>query len=106
MSHQSNIPLVCISVPLVIAVYVIYWKGPALRKRSPFAQQLEDARHQMQVQSRRGSKIPPASRASSYARSQQDLRIRPTLGSRGNSRVNSQVNSRANSRRNSININP
>ncbi|KAJ5200953.1 hypothetical protein N7449_005756 [Penicillium cf. viridicatum] len=105
LEYASTI-LFCISLPLVIAVYVIYWKGPALRKRSPFAQQLEDARHQMQVQSRRGSKIPPASRASSYARSQQDLRIRPTFGSRGNSRVNSQVNSRANSRRNSINLNP
>ncbi|CAG8897071.1 unnamed protein product [Penicillium egyptiacum] len=104
LEYASTI-LFCISIPLVIAVYIIYWKGPALRKRSPFAQQLEDARHQMQVQSRRGSKIPPASRASSYARSQQDLRIRPTLGSRGNSRVNSQVNSRANSRRNSINVN-
>ncbi|KAJ5962961.1 hypothetical protein N7501_007902 [Penicillium viridicatum] len=105
LEYASTI-LFCISLPLVVAVYVIYWKGPTLRKRSPFAQQLEDARHQMQVQSRRGSKIPPASRASSYARSQQDLRIRPTLGSRGNSRVNSQVNSRANSRRNSINLNP
>ncbi|KAJ5933240.1 hypothetical protein N7516_007729 [Penicillium verrucosum] len=105
LEYASTI-LFCISLPLVVAVYVIYWKGPALRKRSPFAQQLEDARHQMQVQTRRGSKIPPASRASSYARSQQDLRIRPTLGSRGNSRVNSQANSRANSRRNSINLNP
>ncbi|KAJ6150589.1 Major facilitator superfamily domain general substrate transporter [Penicillium samsonianum] len=105
LEYASTI-LFCISIPLVIAVYVIYWKGPALRKRSPFAQQLEDARHQMQVQSRRGSKIPAASRANSYARSQQDLRIRPTIGSRGNSRVNSQVNSRANSRRNSINLNP
>ena len=109
MSQRSNLLQVCISVPLVIAVYIIYWKGPTLRKRSPFAQQLEDARHHMQAESRRGSKIPPASRASSYARSQQDLRIRPTIGSRGNSRVNSQVNSRANSRansrRNSINLN-
>jgi len=26
----------------VIAVYVIYWKGPQLRERSPFAQQLEN----------------------------------------------------------------
>ncbi|CAI7602946.1 unnamed protein product [Penicillium glandicola] len=103
LEYASTI-LFCISVPLVIAVYIIYWKGPALRKRSPFAQQLEDARHQMQIESRRGSKIPPASLANSYARSQQDLRVRPTLGSRGNSRVNSQVNSRANSRRNSVNL--
>jgi len=32
--------LFCISFVLVIAVYVIYWKGPVLRKRSPFAQAL------------------------------------------------------------------
>ncbi|KAK4553258.1 hypothetical protein LTR86_009558 [Recurvomyces mirabilis] len=36
--------LFCISFMLVIAVYVIYWKGPVLRKRSPFAQQLQGAR--------------------------------------------------------------
>ncbi|KAJ5780130.1 hypothetical protein N7457_005290 [Penicillium paradoxum] len=100
LENASTI-LFCISVPLVVAVYIIYWKGPALRKRSPFAQQLEDARNQIQSESRRGSKIPQASRANSYARSQQDLRIRPGFGSRGNSRVNSQVNSR----RNSINVN-
>ncbi|KAJ5822429.1 Major facilitator superfamily domain general substrate transporter [Penicillium robsamsonii] len=103
LEYASTI-LFCISIPLVIAVYVIYWKGPELRKRSPFAQRLEDARHQMQVESRRGSKVVPVSRLNSYVRSQQDLRIRPTIGSRGNSRVNSQANSRANSRRNSINV--
>lgn len=27
-----------------MAVYVIYWKGPTLRERSPFAQQLNAAR--------------------------------------------------------------
>ncbi|KAK1984927.1 major facilitator superfamily transporter [Colletotrichum cereale] len=36
--------LFCISFVLVIAVYVIYWKGPALRARSPFAQKLASAR--------------------------------------------------------------
>ncbi|KAH9827367.1 major facilitator superfamily transporter [Teratosphaeria destructans] len=36
--------LFCIAFILVIAVYVIYWKGPVLRKRSPFAQQLADAK--------------------------------------------------------------
>ncbi|OQE34659.1 hypothetical protein PENCOP_c016G05480 [Penicillium coprophilum] len=103
LEYASTI-LFCISIPLVIAVYIIYWKGPALRKRSPFAQQLEDARQQIQAESRRGSKIVPVSRLNSYVRSQQDLRIRPMIGSRGNSRVNSQANSRANSRRNSVNI--
>ncbi|KAJ5569445.1 uncharacterized protein N7459_008875 [Penicillium hispanicum] len=101
LEYASTI-LFCISVPLVLAVYVIYWKGPVLRKRSPFAQQLEEARHDMQIQNRRLSKIPEASRANSYARSQQDLRIRQTLGSRPGSRVNSRANSRVNSRRNSF----
>jgi len=32
--------LFCVSFVLVIAVYIIYWKGPVLRKRSPFAQAL------------------------------------------------------------------
>ncbi len=82
-------------MPLVIAVYVIYWKGPVLRKRSPFAQQLEEARHNIATQGRRLSKVPEASRASSYARSQQDLRIRQTMGSRTGSRANSRRNSLA-----------
>ena len=88
---------------LVAAVYVIYWKGPALRKRSPFAQQLNEARHDLAIQGRRVSKVPEASRANSYARSQQDLRLRQALGSRPGSRINSRANSRANSRRNSVN---
>ncbi|CEJ53722.1 MFS multidrug transporter [Penicillium brasilianum] len=101
LEYASTI-LFCISLPLVVAVYVIYWKGPALRKRSPFAQQLEEARHDMAIQGRRLSKVPEASRANSYARSQQDLRIRQTMGSRPGSRVNSRANSRVNSRRNSL----
>ncbi|KAK1967979.1 major facilitator superfamily transporter [Colletotrichum sublineola] len=36
--------LFCISFVLVVAVYVIYWKGPTLRARSPFAQKLASAR--------------------------------------------------------------
>jgi len=43
LEYASTI-LFGISFVLVIAVYVIYWKGPVLRKRSPFAQQLADAR--------------------------------------------------------------
>ncbi|OQE32170.1 hypothetical protein PENSTE_c001G10171 [Penicillium steckii] len=104
LEYASTI-LFCISVPLVVAVYIIYWKGPVLRKRSPFAQRLSEARHDldMNIQSRRASKVPEASRANSYARSQQDLRIRGSRpGSRVNSRANSRVNSRANSRRNSM----
>ncbi|KAI1102557.1 multidrug transporter [Jackrogersella minutella] len=39
LQYASTI-LFCIAFMLVIAVYVIYWKGPVLRKRSPFAQSL------------------------------------------------------------------
>ena len=79
--------LFAISFVLVIAVYVIYWKGPALRERSPFAQQLKDARDDnggrrvsflpnvsSNPNSRRGSRM--GSRKTSYAGGQ---------GSRGNS---------------------
>ncbi|KAI4173180.1 MAG: hypothetical protein LQ343_003107 [Gyalolechia ehrenbergii] len=38
--------LFAIAFVLVIAVYVIYWKGPTLRKRSPFAQHLHNAREE------------------------------------------------------------
>ncbi|EHL02609.1 putative Uncharacterized transporter [Glarea lozoyensis 74030] len=84
LAYASTI-LACISFVLVIAVYVIYWKGPVLRKRSPFAQQLSNAREQQDVQGRRLSKRPTGSRASSFARSQQDLRVRQATGSRQNS---------------------
>lgn len=46
LAYASTI-LFCISFVLVAAVYVIYWKGPALRKRSPFAQQLSAAREEI-----------------------------------------------------------
>ncbi|KAK5173342.1 uncharacterized protein LTR77_002023 [Saxophila tyrrhenica] len=50
--------LACIAFVLVLAVYVIYWKGPVLRKRSPFAQQLASAR--ADVGGRRVSALPDA----------------------------------------------
>ncbi|KAG6127080.1 hypothetical protein E4U09_002540 [Claviceps aff. purpurea] len=43
LEYASTI-LFCISFVLVIAVYVIYWKGPQLRARSPFAQRLAEER--------------------------------------------------------------
>ncbi|KAF2729593.1 multidrug transporter [Polyplosphaeria fusca] len=43
LAYASTI-LFCIAALLVVAVYVIYWKGPVLRKRSPFAQKLHAAR--------------------------------------------------------------
>ncbi|KAM3474869.1 hypothetical protein MY8738_007667 [Beauveria namnaoensis] len=45
LEYASTI-LFAISFVLVIAVYVIYWKGPVLRHRSPFAQQLASARQE------------------------------------------------------------
>jgi hypothetical protein len=49
--------LACISFVLVIAVYVVYWKGPTLRKRSAFAQQLAGAREEQATGGRRLSYI-------------------------------------------------
>lgn len=43
LEYASTI-LFCISFVLVAAVYIIYWKGPVLRARSPFAQRLAEAR--------------------------------------------------------------
>lgn len=54
LEYASTI-LFCISFILVVAVYVIYWKGPVLRKRSPFAQKLANARAEEQQMGRRGS---------------------------------------------------
>jgi MFS family permease len=50
--------LFCISCILVLAVYVVYWKGPQLRKRSKFAQQLAASRKE--EPGRRGSFMPSA----------------------------------------------
>lgn len=80
--------LFCISFVLVIAVYVIYWKGPVLRKRSPFAQQLSDARADNDKSGNKLQRRPTGSRANSFARSQQDLRVREATGSRRHSFVN------------------
>ncbi|KAL4918245.1 major facilitator superfamily domain-containing protein [Aspergillus aurantiobrunneus] len=105
LEYASTI-LFCISFLLVIAVYVIYWYGPALRKRSPFAQQLSDAKAELQshgaVHTGRISHVPTSSRANSFARSQQNLRIRQTMGSRQNSFAASRPTSRAASARQSF----
>ena len=45
LEYASTI-LACVSFVLVIAVYVIYWKGPVLRARSPFAQKLAGKREE------------------------------------------------------------
>ncbi|QSZ32358.1 hypothetical protein DSL72_001932 [Monilinia vaccinii-corymbosi] len=123
LAYASTI-LACISFILVIAVYVIYWKGPVLRRRSPFAQQLSDAKaaheeithekeHPTDQEAGAGveagtkiSRMPTGARAKSFIRTQQDIRLRQTTGSRPHStheksNPNSRRNSRANSRANS-----
>lgn len=65
LAYASTI-LFCIALLLVVSVYVIYWKGPVLRKRSPFAQQLSAARDE--TGGRRVSSLPGLnSRANSFA---------------------------------------
>lgn len=53
--RNASLILFSISVVLVVAVYVIYWKGPMLRKRSPFAQRLASAKEENIADGRRGS---------------------------------------------------
>ncbi|KAL2872764.1 putative MFS multidrug transporter [Aspergillus lucknowensis] len=104
LEYASTI-LFCISFFLVIAVYAIYWYGPTLRKRSPFAQQLSDARAELQSHGAitgRLSRVPSTSRANSFARSRQNLRIRQTMGSRQGSFAASRPTSRATSARQSL----
>ena len=72
--QDASTILACISFVLVLAVYVIYWKGPVLRKRSPFAQQLANAK--VENGGRRASFIPAPGYGSHP-------------GSRGNSRMGS-----------------
>ncbi|KAI1004617.1 hypothetical protein K3495_g3596 [Podosphaera aphanis] len=86
LAYASTI-LSVISFFLVIAVYIIYWKGLELRKRSPFAQQLSDARLEQTTASSPLTKRPTNIHAKSFVRSQQDLRIRQALGSRAPSIV-------------------
>lgn len=68
LEYASTI-LACIALILVTAVYVIYWKGPVLRARSPFAQQLQDARMEGSAAGgeRRASYIPPDMRLNSVS---------------------------------------
>ena len=72
--QDASTILFCIAFVLVIAVYVIYYKGPVLRARSPFAQHLHNARQESGGRrmsyvsyggSNRGSRM--GSRSASYA---------------------------------------
>lgn len=99
---HANIFVVAVSVVLVMTVYVIYWYGPVLRKRSPFAQQLIDARVETHNRILEQNLASSMGKSNQLARSQQSVRIRQTMGSRTGSFVGSRVNSRSNSRRNSL----
>ncbi|POS83983.1 putative MFS multidrug transporter [Erysiphe pulchra] len=82
LANASTI-LACISLILVMAVYIIYWKGPELRHRSPFAQQLSDARILQEAPDYLGtSKLASGPLVKAVVRSQQGHRIRQALGSR------------------------
>ena len=91
LSYASTI-LFCIAAMLVAAVYVIYWKGPALRARSPFAQQLQSVKEET---GRRPSMVPGlyGSRQGSLAESSRraSLAARPGVGSRQQSVVSARV---------------
>lgn len=115
VQYASTI-LFCIAFVLVVAVYVIYWKGPVLRKRSPFAQHLAAERNDLDNQLQNGqlqngpsiaagdpekvqaeTKMAPGARRGLHMRSEQDDRVRPGHGSRTNSYAEGLVNSRLNS---------
>lgn len=70
--------LFCIAFVLVIAVYVIYWKGPVLRRRSPFACQLADARAED------GGRRVSVANSDAYGRRKSKSRHRPDLVRRVN----------------------
>ncbi|KAI1335686.1 MFS general substrate transporter [Xylariaceae sp. FL0016] len=61
LQYASTI-LFCIASLLVAAVYVIYWKGPILRKRSPFAQSLAQGKTEFE-----GRRVSLVTRRSSTA---------------------------------------
>lgn len=60
----------------VLAVYVIYWNGPTLRKKSRFAQQLSDARADTGGHGYCLTRFLTIPRPRASERSQQELRAR------------------------------
>ncbi|KAI1636833.1 major facilitator superfamily domain-containing protein [Biscogniauxia mediterranea] len=78
-----------VAVLFCLAVYAVYWFGPALRRRSPFAQTLALAEDENN--GRAVDYLPPSSMPGSRA------------GSRPNSRPNSQPGSRRNSQAGPVN---
>ena len=85
--QDASTILFCIAFVLVMAVYVIYWKGPVLRARSPFAQHLKDSGKE--EGGRRASFVPSAAYMSDTRRQSMVRRrsSQPPMGSRQQSYV-------------------
>lgn len=97
--------LFAISFVLVLAVYAIYWYGPTLRARSPFAQQLQNGRgenggRKLSVIPGPGYGSQPGSRGHSTANSRMGSRqasyahskpAAPGMGNRDNSYVHKRL---------------
>jgi len=49
--------LACLAVPIIVPIYVFYWKGPKLRLKSKFAMELEKARQARLESKRRRSTV-------------------------------------------------
>lgn len=56
----------CLAVPIIIPIYIFYWKGPKLRLRSKFAMELEKARQARLESKRRRSTLGGESRNVSH----------------------------------------
>ena len=56
--------LAILSLVITIPVYIIYWKGPLIRKRSNFACELAELREAAEVASRSGTLVDPGEIAS------------------------------------------
>jgi len=50
-----SVILACLAIPIIIPIYVFYWKGKDLRLKSPFAQELEQKRQARIQRRKRGS---------------------------------------------------
>ena len=93
--------LFAISFVLVLAVYAIYWYGPTLRARSPFAQQLQQGRvenggRRLSVMPGPGYGSQPGSRGNSRMGSRQPSYVNskpvaPGMGNRDNSYVHKRL---------------
>lgn len=59
--------LACLAIPIVIPIYIFYWKGPQLRLRSKFAQELEQQRQARIASKRRRSTMGEKGRSTSQA---------------------------------------